>query len=249
MKSDFAMVQDELSHIGILRVSKDFYAEPKRRGSCYFVKSPSTPDRTASLALYPNSNRFVDFANGNKNGDCIAFVAYIRGCNQWEALKELQGFYGLTDSRKQDKQEARRRIQLQQQEEKKKAKRRQEFYTALYGEIDHLKHWGNIYKTFIKNQIYKPFTEGWCYCVNELQKIEYQLDILCAIDNKAYPCLKSYHENLPSNRFQWLLDVLEVLQKSEVFTATKNEIKEITAQRDFELTRKSGMKRRCNVEW
>ena len=92
MKLDFALAKKELSRIGILRVSKDFYTEPKRKGSVFFVKSPATHDRTASLAIYPNTNRFCDFANGNLSGDCISFVAYVRGCNNWQALKELQAY-------------------------------------------------------------------------------------------------------------------------------------------------------------
>lgn len=69
MKSDFALAKEELSQIGIKRVAADFYQEPRRKGSCYFVKSPATHDKTASLAIYPNSNRFCDFANGNLSGD------------------------------------------------------------------------------------------------------------------------------------------------------------------------------------
>ena len=87
MKLDFITIKQQLP--GIVRVVSDFYAEPKRKGSVYFVKSPATHDKTASLALYPGSNRFTDFANGNLSGDCIAFVAYIKNINQWQALKEL----------------------------------------------------------------------------------------------------------------------------------------------------------------
>ena len=107
----------------------------------HFVKSPATHDKTASLALYPNSNRFTDFSNGNYSGDCIAFVAYVKGCNQWQALKELQAFYGLTDTREKDRQEAQRRIQLQQEQERRKEERRQAFYRALWTQIDDLKRW------------------------------------------------------------------------------------------------------------
>ncbi len=138
MKSDFMIIKQQLP--GIVRVVSDFYAEPKRKGSVFYVKSPATHDRTASLAIYPSSNRFCDFANGNLSGDCIAFVAYIKNINQWQALKELQVYYGLTDAREQEKEEARQRIQLQQEQERRKAERKQAFYAALWGEIDRLKH-------------------------------------------------------------------------------------------------------------
>lgn len=250
MKRDFVLAKEELSQIGILRIATDFYSEPKRKGSCYFVKSPETHDKTASLALYPNSNRFCDFANGNKSGDCISFVAYVKGYNQWEALKKLQAFYGLTDSREADRQEAQRRIQLQQQEERRKEERKQAFYRALWGEIDDLKRWAVIYSTAIEKELFEPFSDAWAYCVNELQKTGYKLDILTGVDCKAYPRLKACSENLPSDRFQWLLDVLEILQECRTFEATADEIKEITAQRDYELTRwPGGAVRRCKVEW
>lgn len=250
MKSDFVLAKEELSQIGIKRVAADFYQEPRRKGSCYFVKSPATHDKTASLAIYPNSNRFCDFANGNLSGDCIAFVAYVKGCNQWQALKELQAFYELTDSREADRQEAQRRIELQQLEECRKEERKQAFCRALWAQIDDLKRWAVIYSTAIEKAVFEPFSDLWAYCVNELQKTEYKLDILCAADCREYTRLKPYHENLPSDRYQWLLDVLAVLADCGAFEATADEIKEITIQRDFELTRQpGGAVRRCKVEW
>lgn len=250
MKSDFALAKEELSQIGIVRVSRDFYIEPRRKGSCYFVKSPAGTDRTASLALYPGSNRFTDFSNANYSGDIIGFVSYVRGCNNWEALQTLKDFYGLADARGQEKEEARRQILLQQQEERRKEERKQAFYLALWGEIDRLKRWAVIYSTAIEKRLFEPFSDTWAYCVNELQATEYRLDILTGADCKAYPRLKVYSENLPSDRFQWLLDVLEILQECRTFEATADEIKEITAQRDYELTRwPGGAVRRCSIEW
>ena len=248
MKLDFITIKQQLP--GIVRVVSDFYAEPKRKGSVYFVKSPATHDKTASLALYPGSNRFTDFANGNLSGDCIAFVAYIKNINQWQALKELQAYYGLTDAREQEKEEARRRIQLQQEQERRKEERRQAFYRALWAQIDDLKRWAVIYSTAIEKAVFEPFSDTWTYCVNELQKTEYRLDILCAADCKAHPRMKAYHENLPSDRYKWLLDVLAVLAESGTFTATNEELREIKVQAAFEVQRKPGAAvRRCKIEW
>ena len=248
MKLDFITIKQQLP--GIVRVVSDFYAEPKRKGSVYFVKSPATHDKTASLALYPGSSRFTDFANGNLSGDCIAFVAYIKNINQWQALKELQAYYGLTDAREQEKEEARRRIQLQQEQERRREERRQAFYRALWAQIDDLKRWAVIYSTAIEKAVFEPFSDTWTYCVNELQKTEYRLDILCAADCKAHPRMKAYHENLPSDRYKWLLDVLAVLAESGTFTATNEELREIKVQAAFEVQRKPGAAvRRCKIEW
>lgn len=250
MKSDFTVAKEELNRIGIIKICSDFYIEPKKKGSIFFTKSPSTPDKTFSLALYSSSNRFTDFANANHSGDVIGFISYVRGCNNWQALQMLKDFYGLADSREQKKQEVQRRILLQQQAEKRKAQRQQEFKAALFGEIDHLKRWENIYKVIMKKRIYEPFTSEWCYCIKEQQQINLQLDILCAIDSKMYVRMKPNPSmGLSSDRPQWLLDVLSILAEHGSFKATKAELEEIIAQRDFELTRKSGIDRRSNVEW
>ena len=248
MKSDFITIKQQLP--GIVRVVSDFYQTPRKKGSVFFVKSPATSDRTASLAIYPNSNRFCDFANGNHSGDIIGFVSYVRGCNNWEALQTLKDFYGLADSREQDRQEAQRRIQLQQEQERRKEERKRTFYAALWSEIDRLKHWEGIYRTSIEKAVFEPFSDIWAYCVNELQKTEYRLDILCAADCREYTRLKPYHENLPSDRYKWLLDVLVVLAECGAFTATPEELKEIKAQAAFEVQRKPrAAVRRCKIEW
>ena len=170
--------------------------------------------------------------------------------NNWQALKELQAYYGLTDSRERDRQEAQRRIQLQQEQERRKEERRQAFYRALWEQIDALKRWEYIYRVAIEKAVFEPFSDTWAYCVNELQKTEYRLDILCAADCREYTRLKPYHENLPSDRYKWLLDVLAVLAEGGAFTATADELKEIKAQAAFEVQRKPGAAvRRCKIEW
>lgn len=247
MKSDFITIKQQLP--GIVRVVSDFYQTPRKKGSVFFVKSPATHDKTASLALYPSSNRFCDFANGNHSGDIIGFISYVKGVNNWEALQTLKAFYGLTDSWEQEKEEIRRRIELQQQEEHRREERKQAFYRALWTQIEDLKRWAVIYSTAIEKRLFEPFSDTWAYCVNELQTTEYRLDILTGADCKAYPRLKAYSENLPSDRYQWLLDCLAILQGCGAFEATADELKEIKAQAVFEVQRKPGAERRCKIEW
>lgn len=109
MREDFREVREELKEIGIRRIVEEHYMTPQRHGTIYFVKSPASPDKTASLAIFPETNRFCDFANGNKGGDVISLYAYVKGCSQWEALKALTQYYGLSDGR-QDRRDVRRRI-------------------------------------------------------------------------------------------------------------------------------------------
>lgn len=249
MKEDFTHAKEELQRIGIKRVAADFYAEPKRKGSVFFVKSPATTDKHESLALYPGSNRFVDFANGGHSGDVVGFVSYIRGCNNWQALKELQSYYGLADARKRDRQEIRRKIQRQRQQEQEKRQRQQAFKTALFGRTDDLQRWANIYRLALKNRLYEPFSDMWCYIMDELQQTQYKLDILCSSNQSEYRFMK-YSDRLPSDYPQWLLDSLAILEECGAFQPTREEVKEITAQRNYELTRKpGGAVRRCEIEW
>lgn len=248
MKSDFANAKEELRRIGIRRVCSDFYAEPRRRGSAYFVKSPATRDRTASLALFTDTDRYCDFANGGHNGDIIGFVAYVRGCSQWDALKELKSHYGLADAGEKAGGTS-HRIRIRQREEQEKEHRRKAFRAALLGETERLKSWLDICELALEKPLFEPFSELWAYCVNEIRKTEYRLDILTGADCKSYPRLKPYHGELPSDRYQWILDCLDVLHEGGAFAATEAEITELTAQRDFELARKPGQRRKCGVEW
>lgn len=111
---------------------------------------------------------------------------------------------------------------------------------GFMGRNRHFKAVGVIYRTSIEKSLYEPFSDEWCYCVNELQKTEYQLDILCAADCKAYPRMKAYHEYLPSDRYQWLLDCLAVLAECGAFQAAEEELREIKTQAVFEVQRKPG---------
>lgn len=248
-KKDFEMRIEELGRIGILRIATDHYMEPRRRGSNFFVKSPISSDRTWSCCLYPSNNRFCDFAGGNKSGDIIGFYAHIKNCNQWQAFQELSAYYGLS-GRQQDKEEARKRIQRQQAEERKKAARKQAFHNALFSEIDRLKDWLSKYRLVLEKGELEPFSDLWTYVVNEIREAEYRLDVLTAADMDEYRRMKSNPaQGLPSDRPQWILDCLAILAEAGVFEATEEEIREITAQRDFELCRVPGRDRRCKIEW
>ncbi len=248
MKEDFETIKAQLP--GILKIASDLYLTPKKRGSHYFIKSPVSHDRTWSLCLYPSSNTYCDFAGGNHSGDSVSLISYLRGTDNWTALQTLKDFYGLSDAKEQDKQELRRKIQRQRQQEQEKRQRQQAFKTALFGEIDRLKRWEDIYTIALKNKLYAPFTDEWAYCMNELHKTSRQLDILCASDCDSYRFMKASSGGMPPDRFQWLLDCLVVLRECGVFRATQNELAEIRAQRDYELTRKpGGAVRRCEVEW
>lgn len=241
MKRDFERAKEELNQIGIVQVCRDFYIEPQFKSYKYFVKSPVSADKHWSLCLYPD-NRFTDFSNSNYSGDIIGLIAYTKGISNWESLKLLRDFYGLSDGKEQSREEARRKIQQQQQNERRRKERQREFQSALSACIEDLRHWLGIYTTAIENKLYEPFSELQAYVMNELQATEYKLDILTANDC-SYRRLKkvSGKEELYSDYPQWLLDVLAVLEECGVFKATAAELKQITERRNIEL-------RRCDIE-
>lgn len=109
----------------------------------------------------------------------------------------------------------------------------------MSGEINGLKQQADTYRAAIEKTLYKPFSDMWCYCINELQKAEYKLDILCASDQESYRRLKpDKAAGLSSDRPQWLLDTLSILAEDGIFQATEDEIAKIKRQRDFELNRR-----------
>lgn len=61
--------------------------------------------------------------------------------------------------------------------------------------------------------------------------------------------LKPFHEDLPTDRYKWLLDCLAILQECGAFQATADELKEIKAQAVFEVQRTPGAERQCRIEW
>lgn len=213
MKEDFDLINESLNSIGIVRVSSDFYEEPKRKGSVFFVKSPATPDKTASLALYQNKNRFVDFANGSYSGDIIGFVAYVTGSNQWESLNKLKDFYGLSGSKEMNREEIKRRIQLQKMEQRRRAERKEAFHQAWLKETERTMSIIESTKSALIQ--YKPFSDEWVHCVNELQKVEYMLDTLC-----YSPSIYQTKADRP----EWILDCFEIFRRRGSFIPTKSEV-------------------------
>lgn len=246
MKEDFVQGCEELRSMGVsvLRISNDFYQQPKRQGVHYFVKSPAGKDKTWSCALYPQTDTFHDFSN-NCHGDVIGFYAYTHGCSQWESLQILRDFYGLSDSREHGKQEVRRRIPEQEVRERKRRKRQQEFQKALSDEINFQKKRQYLYKEL--SEKVSPLSDVWAICMDEVQNAEYVLDILCASDTATYRFMKMGSEHIPSDKPQQMLDVMDVLRKAGRFFATQDELMLIEKRRDSELMKVSKLKGRHDI--
>lgn len=230
MNAIFDEVKEELT---MQQVARHLGYEPNRGG---FIHSPFSTDKTASCKLYKAS--FYDFSTGT-GGDLIKFTALVLGCDNWQAAHYLIKEFLLPISISGyafDQEEVERR----QRERQKQQERKQEFRAALLKEIDELKRWEAVCQRAIEEKIYPPFSEEWAYVTSELQKISGRLDILCCTDAAYFRMKSDEGKGLPSDRPQWLLDVLLILAEDGVFQATEDEMAKIERQRNLELRRRSG---------
>lgn len=250
-RTDFLETIQQLneSDIDILQISRDFYMDPVKRGSSWFVKSPSSNDKTWSLALNPLTNSFVDFANGNVGGDMVKFVSYIKGITNWDSLKLLRSFYGLSDSRATCNEDIRKKISFEQQKKQKRDARKREFRKVLCGCVERLKGMEfNYRKLFREAQAQRDYkTESWL--IGELGMLTEKLNVLCASSSRYCRLKENSAKGLPSDRPAWLLDSVRILRNEGFFEPTKEELKELRFMADLGSLQKPGRDRRYIVGW
>ena len=235
MKSDFTTLKDALKKqsINIRQISNDFYMEPNLHD---FVKSPSTPDENFSLKLYEQTDSFYDFAAGT-GGDGIRLLSYVRHISDYEAAELLCDYYRL-DIKRQDDDTSRRNRQERERKALIRAARNREFHDALFALIGDLKSWSSKCSEALQNPQIEPYSELWCFLIQEIEAAEYKLDILCA-SPELYRRMKSDKQtDMPSDRPKWLSDVLQILRAARRFTPTESEIQQIRQAINHEANRK-----------
>lgn len=174
MSEIFEAVNNSLS---MEDVARHLGYTPNRAG---FIKSPFKEERTASCKLYLRS--FYDFSSG-MGGDIIRFAAAILGVNNWEACRYLIEAFSLSFSlsgHTDNSEQIRRREQERQRQHEKE----QRFKEAWRAEVDRLKMWKSIYQRAIEEKIYSPLSEMQAFVIGELQKVSYELDVLCIYGSK-----------------------------------------------------------------
>lgn len=132
-------------------------------------------ERTASCKLYPRS--FCDFSSGI-GGDIIRFASAVLGLNNWEACRYLIEAFSLpfslsghTDNREQ--------IRRREQERQRQQEKERRFKAAWVAEVERLKTWENVYQRAITEKVFPPLSDLQTFTVGELQKVSYELDVLC----------------------------------------------------------------------
>lgn len=109
------------------------------------VKSPFKVEKTASLHIYDNTQKFRDFST-NEGGDMFDFVEKLFNCNNTQACKiisndfgiELSGYNKLDDTELEKKRLAREKRKIE------KAFREQKLFELLNQILDHLKMFEQI---------------------------------------------------------------------------------------------------------
>jgi putative DNA primase/helicase len=77
---------------------RDLLPDGKRQGREWVARNPTRDDRHAgSFSVNLDTGRWIDFATQDK-GDLIGLVAYLHGCSQLEAAKELASRFGINPS-------------------------------------------------------------------------------------------------------------------------------------------------------
>ena len=136
-------------------------------------------ERTSSIRIYSETQSFYDFGRGI-GGDAIRLWSHVRQVDNWTALNEIRTLYGISDS--PDKENIRQKIrqqELDRQAAKKAEEKRKEQWR---NKVNLLKAELTIYENLLASEHIPPLSWVWCYCKNQKQLAEYQLDVLCGVE-------------------------------------------------------------------
>jgi len=78
----------EIKEISIIEIIRKLGFMPKKEGGIYSLISPWRKENNASLKLFPSSNKWWDFGEG-EGGDIIDFVKKLYGLDTKQAIKKI----------------------------------------------------------------------------------------------------------------------------------------------------------------
>ena len=170
------MDKDEIKQMySMMDVIQRYGFHPNRAG---FICCPfHTGDRTASMKIYPDS--FYCFACGAV-GDIFTFVQRMENKSFKDAFLSLGGKYPDREKERhissktmaERRQEARDRLLARQAEERKKQLK----HSAVREEFRKASRYAGIMAAGVRKL--EPFSEGWCFCANELEPALYRFECL-----------------------------------------------------------------------
>lgn len=95
LMNDFNLVK-ERSLNSIVRILSHYLPNGKWQGSEYVALNPTRSDHSrGSFSINRNTGAWADFASGDRGGDLISLIAYLRGIKQSESKDELASFLGI----------------------------------------------------------------------------------------------------------------------------------------------------------
>ncbi len=136
-------------------------------------------EKTPSIKIYPKTQSFFDYGRGT-GGDAIRLWSHVRQVDSWIALSEIKSAYGISDS--PDKENTRQKIR-QQELDRQAAKNAEEKRKEQWrNKVNSLKVELTIYENLLASEHIPPLSRVWCECKNQKQIVEYQLDVLCGVE-------------------------------------------------------------------
>lgn len=171
MSAIFNQIKESLS---MREVAEHFGYSVNRSG---FILSPFATENTPSCKLYETS--FFDFSTG-RGGDLIQFAASILGVNNWNACGYLIDAFNLPFSLIggiDNKEE----IEHREIERLKALEAKKDFDQKRIDKINEFRELEGIYNHAIERKLYPPLSEMQSFVVGELQRVSYNLDILCGL--------------------------------------------------------------------
>lgn len=174
MREHFQIIKDQ---IGIESVAQHLLGQPVR-GMFFFPG-----ERTPSIKIYPKTESFFDFGRGI-GGDCIKLWSHIRHCDSWTALQEIVTVFGVSTALNEtNRKSIVERIKTQEQAQKEREQAEKLKRKQWIKEVERLQEWRKLCQDLLDSGHLPPFCDvrSWCYL--EIQMADYQLDILCGIEN------------------------------------------------------------------
>ena len=94
---DFAAINS--AALGSLRpLLQRWLPDGKVIGREYVALNPRRDDRRlGSFKINLRTGRWSEFATGDRGGDIVSLLAYLRGCSQGDAARELSALLGIAD--------------------------------------------------------------------------------------------------------------------------------------------------------
>ena len=135
-------------------------------------------EKTGSVHIYPATQSFYDFGR-SVGGDPIKLWSHIKGCDSWNALKEIRSTFGLIAP---DRAHSRAMIEQQEQARQRQLEAEKQAKRRWVREADRLKAEASSYRAILESEHCKPLSWVWCTCQDRLTATEGKLDLLCNIE-------------------------------------------------------------------